>query len=1622
MPKPWEMNFDTPDTAVTAPAPAAKKPWENDFSGAVKPWEHNYDTAEVIPPAPTQPPSLIQQAAQGAKQFGKDVVGAGRALVGESEKVLTQAATFIPRVGLGALSAYKDVQEGRPLSQVPQAFGEGFGGTRVDLGVGTGIAGRGVNAIDQGAEQAGNLIAYGGIEGPTTEGQQQKQFWANAVANAALSMIAPETVFKFGKGTGLIDEKILRSALPKTSALAEDLQAGPSPDKVFAFKQAFAEEIQALTPEQQAAMKEHMLQGFERRGEVDLLERQQAARAYQASFDLSQENVAAGAPRAARRALTEEGMGMLTQTEHDILGKYTTRPTKAQVVQDFGISREEAGTLIKKLFPESETVSQESQMSKNIGQIISPAKPSGKPPEYLTTPESFTHDVKSIIDVNARIERDLGGVTDPAVRERMSRKYKDYLLGDNGVINFIEFQDIQRELDAAKIPYIYERSDGLNLGGLNEYSGSHDKADELLKKVWGEIYAKRVQENGGVIARDKGDEFKVLWPSKSSDEVAKIRDAIESEIEAKVKELGLDKIPHPKREGLQTGSLMTDYGHVSVGKGREYEHGKYGLIDRAADERALAAKAVRIKNIKKSVDETTPLVYTTDKGVSNEPRSTVETPGAKSEAQPGPDIGAPVQERTLARDAGLREESANQTLGAEPTPEQPLVLQRKVGLRSQAGKVGGKQKRLSASTPVEVKLDANDAAVRNKLKFDFNAAWDRFKSRWVERTAPVRDRLVKDPNGKIALMRLDLIRGSSAAAKQKVNDVEKAIYSTIPHEDEDLFNRYLLTSRISEVDKLTGGKHKNPLGITGAEADSYINDLRTNNPVEYASIKTAADKYQKAISTDVLNYLVDEGIMTRQVADDLLARHQHYSPLEYIQHIDPAIEGTDMRGRRVSVSDSGIKRLEGGSEQAVLSNPRLFLNQVIGRAENRVRKNRASKALYEFAQKAPDNTLGAQVEQPLGFTEAGAPKWKDVPADKERIFAMIDGKQNALLMDRDMAQYWNSQDPEISAKLGAFLNTVTGNAILKPMATGFSPEFAAGNMPRDIAHVWLTTQEYSPTLPIAMVQFAADLKAVTKDVFSRAGTVREYIEQGGGMDFLTNQGQLMKEGVGAKGSARESLEELQHYASWVGETSELWTRLALRRRAILNGKTPEEATWIARNYMDFGQGGSWVKALDKIFPYFSAAVVATRGVGRALGAHPALTSAKIAQIAGLGASISAWNRAVNREAWDSISDREKETRWILTTPWSFIDKNGEKQWLYIGIPKDQIQRLFATIGEGVTEMAESGAINKDRMSMAVSDLSPVPDLSSLPPVAQAMIAYRSNLDLWTNKDIWMGRKGVSPKEEYYATTPAAAVKFGQLTGMSPERTRVAFGKIVAAPNLYTDVAGALAAPKETAKASDAWMSEPFAQKLSEIPMLRRFVRHTYPMHGGGQDLMDKADKYNLDIKDEKGRPLPVGDLKKKVETAERNVQDTRIVADRQLDTFVARAGLGDKTADQDLEKHLTELEKKDPEEYQRQVQRLRTKYPDFEGGIYLMKSKIMHPNTLEDKLKAEKWYKEASPETKRKLFKAVGPDLIKRVEQMSTAEVDALKRVLRDKKLTTAERIKKMKEMSATIKKIKSND
>ena len=433
-------------------------------------------------------------------------------------------------------------------------------------------------------------------------------------------------------------------------------------------------------------------------------------------------------------------------------------------------------------------------------------------------------------------------------------------------------------------------------------------------------------------------------------------------------------------------------------------------------------------------------------------------------------------------------------------------------------------------------------------------------------------------------------------------------------------------------------------------------------------------------------------------------------------------------------------------------------------------------------------------------------------------------------MDEEYAKQWVHRG-QIGGDMWA---KWLGTDLVRTFATGINPEFALANFPRDLAYIFVTTNEYSPHLPVAIAQGAKDMANVIGDTVMRKGRYEEYILQGGGMSFLTH---------GARRHTQPTMgtawEKARSVLGYVNESAEILTRLMVRERAIRNGTTTEEATWHARRYIDFSQGGSAAKQADVFLPYLNAAIQGMRGYARAVKQRPMETAYKTMQF-GTAASM-AWlyNELNFPEVMAQIGPDEKARFWIFPTGQSYQDEQGNTKHLYARVA---VEHTLMPIKSGFEALMARGVKGETPTREVVAAFANATSIlgepsMSMPPAMKAVAQYMSNYDFYTKDEIWKGPE-VLPGDEVrrYPNRPTGqaavdvAMTAREVAGieLSPERLERSIGALVPR-NVYTTALSSGYAALRNTEEYQLAQHRATEDTLAQTPFLRRVLGRTHPL-------------------------------------------------------------------------------------------------------------------------------------------------------------------------------------------------
>jgi hypothetical protein len=708
-----------------------------------------------------------------------------------------------------------------------------------------------------------------------------------------------------------------------------------------------------------------------------------------------------------------------------------------------------------------------------------------------------------------------------------------------------------------------------------------------------------------------------------------------------------------------------------------------------------------------------------------------------------------------------------------------------------------------------VKIGKEADAYSNKQRgFSRGKLWRAFIRGFVDVSGNIKAELNKLGNeGKRAAMQRDAQAGAHSKAIAILDPIRREIFGGIKREHRQMFDLYLSALRHQEIRANKGAQFKLPGNATEQDLQDFIDAIPPNLMEGKDGFAARAERWSNRMG-QTLELMQREGLLTDEQTIRLREQGKFYVPRQVLDLVDPTTTSLDRQGRTITVRDSGLKNLtEDGSDKLIETDTELLLQQIYERAYTRVFKNRANLEMLNVARTQPNN--GIVTERVRG---------RELRSNESTISVMEDGIRRELIMPKDMAREWVRSDPIITAQQANIIGWLTGTKMLKSMATTLNPEFAITNIPRDIAHIYLTTDQYSSFAPKFALQMASDVIKVAKDAITKTGLYNTYIDNGGGTEFLTYQGRVAK-GKGV-------LNTLESIMGFAGERSEILTRLALMNRAIKNKKSNFEATQIARGYLDFSQGGSIAKAIDSALPFFNAGIQATRGIFRAAKADKKAFGFKIMNLGMMATSLYWANRFMYGDDIEDVTDDEQKNNWIVMTPFTFLDRNKEERRYYVRIPKDQGQRVFTSIFEGFAKKSLGLPVDGDQIADAAKDFIPVSAYELMPPTVEAIMGYAVNKDFWRREDIWRG-PDVLPQDEYNKYTPETYVQLGESTGLSPVRMKYALDQVFTQGNIWTSLVG-FGAEQVFSDLTPEQRADLTKEMLERKPGVRRFLKSTRP--------------------------------------------------------------------------------------------------------------------------------------------------------------------------------------------------
>ena len=396
--------------------------------------------------------------------------------------------------------------------------------------------------------------------------------------------------------------------------------------------------------------------------------------------------------------------------------------------------------------------------------------------------------------------------------------------------------------------------------------------------------------------------------------------------------------------------------------------------------------------------------------------------------------------------------------------------------------------------------------------------------------------------------------------------------------------------------------------------------------------------------------------------------------------------------------------------------------------------------------------------------KAGIAEKVDGP-QKGAVWAMVDGIEDYYFVHDPMvlealeSLSFNGFDNPLMRAAGKFKRVLTTTVTI-------NPSFRIRNLARDVLSAMATSDVgYNPVANMVTGMKVLSNDAAGVSMLAGGGRIRFGSINDGAQ--AQHAKRLIESGIDDRhvlDSRDKMAGALRRAYDWwqeVGDKAETVNRAVIYDRAIKAGKSHLEASYEARDLMNFTSMGSAaiIRALSQVLPFFNARLQGMDRLGRGAARNPARFAAVTGTLALASAAL--YLLQADDDDYKALPDYVRDTYWPV--------KIGG-QFYYI--PKPFEVGAMATIVERATELAVAGddyrakdfGANILNIAMSQLAMNPIPQI--VRPVTEAAFNY----DLFRKAPIdSMGQQNLLPEDRYTARTRAGAVALGKLTGLSPQR-------------------------------------------------------------------------------------------------------------------------------------------------------------------------------------------------------------------------------------------------------------
>ncbi len=512
-----------------------------------------------------------------------------------------------------------------------------------------------------------------------------------------------------------------------------------------------------------------------------------------------------------------------------------------------------------------------------------------------------------------------------------------------------------------------------------------------------------------------------------------------------------------------------------------------------------------------------------------------------------------------------------------------------------------------------------------------------------------------------------------------------------------------------------------------------------------------------------LHTLVDNGLMSQEMYDNVLAKNPHYIPFDRVLPVEPSAEFSPTAKGVFTGARSPVKSIKGSEleihdvVESMIKNTYRIMDRA---ARNKVFMDVSSLEKYpELGIK----TVHADM-RPIKLSEA------ETGGDEQTIFrpspfkpkgnvveGYIDGKRKYLEVSENMYKAMTGMD-EVSS--GIIVKLLSQPASWLRTGATITPEFIMRNPIRDQWTALIQTHVgFRPFI---------DTAGALADVLGKSAAYNNWIRSGGSYASFVELSRPQLKKVAAELMNNPSLLKRLNVVSTlqgISQVMEQATRLGVYKAGIRSGLSPVEAAKQSReSTLDFGRRGTATKEVNAVIAFFNAGVQSLDKTARLAKEDPGgMTMKALAAITIPSLILYLKNR--------QDPDYKEIPRWQKDLFW--MTKIGDN---WIRIPKPFLYgQVFGSLPERFFEYVESKdpkAFDKIDQSL-YNSLSPIagdPISGLLPTGVKPLVENETNWSFFRGRPIVpVSKQRLIPSEQTSDYDTETSKVLGKILNVSPSK-------------------------------------------------------------------------------------------------------------------------------------------------------------------------------------------------------------------------------------------------------------